>query len=179
MMSGTAIEADERFEEHATPFIRTEIEHCLAGAPPADQVVLERLEQRARCGGVAVQQVDGRVQLEGLAGHGRAELGAAAARQAETLGLSPVIIRTVTVGTDGGPEAAARTARYAALNDVAAETGAHAVLLGHTLDDQADGYVIADVVKFEPEGALPESASWSPVLTTPASCTAAAAVEPG
>jgi RHS repeat-associated protein len=37
-----------------------------------------------------------------------------------------------------------------------------------TLNDQADGYVIADAVKFEPEGALPESASWSPALTTPA-----------
>ena len=69
---------------------------------------------------------------------GSADAAAHAARQAETLGLSPVIIRTVTVGTDGGPEAAARTARYAALNDVAAETGAHAVLLGHTLDDQAE-----------------------------------------
>ncbi|HPG74684.1 MAG TPA: tRNA lysidine(34) synthetase TilS [Rhodoglobus sp.] len=69
---------------------------------------------------------------------GSADAAAQAARQAETLGLSPVIIRTVTVGTDGGPEAAARTARYAALNDVAAETGAHAVLLGHTLDDQAE-----------------------------------------
>ena len=37
-----------------------------------------------------------------------------------------------------------------------------------TLDDQADGYVIADAVKFEPEGAQPESATWSPALTTPA-----------
>lgn len=69
---------------------------------------------------------------------GSADAAAQAARQADALGLSPVIIRTVTVGTDGGPEAAARTARYAALNDVAAETGAHAVLLGHTLDDQAE-----------------------------------------
>lgn len=69
---------------------------------------------------------------------GSADAAAHAARQADALGLSPVIIRTVTVGTDGGPEAAARTARYAALNDVAAETGAHAVLLGHTLDDQAE-----------------------------------------
>ncbi|MBE1875153.1 ATP-binding protein [Myceligenerans pegani] len=37
-----------------------------------------------------------------------------------------------------GPEAAAREARYAVLEQVAAETGADLVLLGHTLDDQAE-----------------------------------------
>lgn len=37
-----------------------------------------------------------------------------------------------------GPEAAARTARYEALERVAEEAGARAVLLGHTLDDQAE-----------------------------------------
>jgi tRNA(Ile)-lysidine synthase len=37
-----------------------------------------------------------------------------------------------------GPEAAARTARYAALDQAADSTGAARVLLGHTLDDQAE-----------------------------------------
>ncbi len=37
-----------------------------------------------------------------------------------------------------GPEAAARTARYGALDAAAADYGAVAVLLGHTLDDQAE-----------------------------------------
>lgn len=61
-----------------------------------------------------------------------------AAAQATALGLDPVLVRAVTVDGDGGPEAAARTARYAALEDAAAETGAAAVLLAHTLDDQAE-----------------------------------------
>jgi len=58
------------------------------------------------------------------------------------LGLDPVRTSSVSVdvgtGHAGGPEAAARTARYAALSRVAAEDGAAAVLLGHTLDDQAE-----------------------------------------
>lgn len=69
---------------------------------------------------------------------GSADVAAAAARQATDLGLDPVLVRTVTVGTDGGPEAAARTARYTALAAAAADTGADWVLLGHTLDDQAE-----------------------------------------
>ena len=61
-----------------------------------------------------------------------------AADQARALGLDPVLVTRITVGTDGGPEAAARSARYAALEDAATETGASAILLGHTLDDQAE-----------------------------------------
>jgi tRNA(Ile)-lysidine synthase len=53
------------------------------------------------------------------------------------LGLNPIEIRPVRVGSAGGPEAAARTARYAALDAVAAALDAD-VLLGHTLDDQAE-----------------------------------------
>ena len=54
------------------------------------------------------------------------------------LGLDPVRPATVSVAGEGGPEAAARTARYEALELMAAEFGATAVLLGHTLDDQAE-----------------------------------------
>ncbi len=55
------------------------------------------------------------------------------------LGLDPVRSIAVTVpGPGQGPEAAARAARYGALDEVAKECGAAAVLLGHTLDDQAE-----------------------------------------
>ena len=61
-----------------------------------------------------------------------------AAEQARALGLDPVRVVRVEVGADGGPEAAAREARYAALLAQARELDAAAVLLGHTLDDQAE-----------------------------------------
>lgn len=69
---------------------------------------------------------------------GSADAAARASTQAIALGLHPVRVVRVIVGTEGGPEAAARTARFAALDEVANETGAAAVLLGHTLDDQAE-----------------------------------------
>jgi tRNA(Ile)-lysidine synthase len=53
------------------------------------------------------------------------------------LGFDPVLQVCVEVGRAGGPEAAARSARYAAL-DAAAEALGARVLLGHTLDDQAE-----------------------------------------
>ncbi|MCW4385417.1 tRNA lysidine(34) synthetase TilS [Salinibacterium sp. SYSU T00001] len=69
---------------------------------------------------------------------GSADVAAQAARQASELGLDPVVVRRVEVASGGGPEAAARAARYAGLAAVAAELAASAVLLGHTLDDQAE-----------------------------------------
>lgn len=71
-----------------------------------------------------------------------AEVAARAAAQCRDLGLDPVLIRRVEVGRHGGPESAARDARYAALTEVATETGAVAVLLGHTRDDQAEGVLL-------------------------------------
>ncbi|NKX52246.1 tRNA lysidine(34) synthetase TilS, partial [Arthrobacter deserti] len=75
--------------------------------------------------------------------HGLQEGSAAVAErtrgQLEGLGLAPVQVRRVQVqGAGTGPEAAARAARYAALGEAAAEPGAAAVLLGPTLDDQAE-----------------------------------------
>lgn len=69
---------------------------------------------------------------------GSAEVASRAAQQARDLGLAPVRSVRVSVDGSGGPEAAARTARFAALDRAAKEAGASLVLLGHTLDDQAE-----------------------------------------
>ncbi len=66
-----------------------------------------------------------------------AEQAARVAALGYELGLDPVSAVRVEVGRAGGPEAAARTARYAALDAASAALGAR-VLLGHTLDDQAE-----------------------------------------
>ena len=67
------------------------------------------------------------------------EVAAQAAAQLRGLGLDPVLVSEVQVAGSGeGPEAAARTARYGALDAAAEDLGAAAVLLGHTLDDQAE-----------------------------------------
>jgi tRNA(Ile)-lysidine synthase len=60
------------------------------------------------------------------------------------MGLDPVHSIRVTVARPGdrseypGPEAAARAARYRALDQAASSCGAAAILLGHTTDDQAE-----------------------------------------
>lgn len=71
------------------------------------------------------------------------------ARHAETvagqmrgLGVARDEVLTVSVGVAGGPEGAAREARYAALDTAARAHAASAVLLGHTRDDQAESVLL-------------------------------------
>ena len=64
-----------------------------------------------------------------------------AAQLATDLGADPVLIFNVNVATgpgSGGMEAAARDARRQAFTRVASEHNAKAILLGHTLEDQAE-----------------------------------------
>ena len=102
---------------------------CSGGADSLSLAVAARAE-RDRAGAVVVDH--------GLQRGSRAT----ADRTGEWLrsqGLDPVVVVTVRVEASGaGPEADARDARYAALADAASSTGAAAVLLGHTLDDQAE-----------------------------------------
>ena len=51
-------------------------------------------------------------------------------------------IRASGDGMEGGVEHQARLARYDALRAVQRESGAHGVLLGHTMDDQAEGVLL-------------------------------------
>jgi tRNA(Ile)-lysidine synthase len=70
---------------------------------------------------------------------GSSEVAESAATQCRALGLDPVEVQTVRVASDGsGPEGAARSARYRALEDTAERLGAAAVFIGHTRDDQAE-----------------------------------------
>lgn len=69
---------------------------------------------------------------------GSSDIAVRAAEQVRGLGFDPVEVIAVDVGGQGGPEAAARSARYAALSASAERHEARAVLLGHTLDDQAE-----------------------------------------
>jgi len=80
----------------------------------------------------------GAIVIDHAMQEGSGLVAAETAQKLAMLGLYPVEIRTVLVGSEGGPEAAARTARYAALDQVAEEAGANAILLGHTLNDQAE-----------------------------------------
>ncbi len=67
---------------------------------------------------------------------GSATVAQTAAQALRQLGCAAVRVLQTTVEGPGGPEAAARRARYAALR--AASPAGALVLLGHTLDDQAE-----------------------------------------
>ncbi len=82
-----------------------------------------------------------------------------ASRTAASLGLDPVTVRRVAVGSDGGPEGAAREARHTAIAQVAADTGSPLVLFGHTLDDQAETVLLGLL-----RGSGPDALSGMPPL---------------
>lgn len=87
-----------------------------------------------RCGAVIVDH--------GLQA-GSEQVASEAADRCHALGLGLVIMRSATVQARGeGLEAAARQARYDELCAAAHESGAIAVLLAHTMDDQAETVLI-------------------------------------
>jgi tRNA(Ile)-lysidine synthase len=76
---------------------------------------------------------------------GSASVAERARAQAERLGASAAHVLAVRVDVDapGGVENAAREARYEALEQLLEERGGLALLLGHTLDDQAEQVLMA------------------------------------
>jgi tRNA(Ile)-lysidine synthase len=107
---------------------------ALSGGPDSLALAVALGFEQAKCGVRA-----GAIIVDHGLQEGSAEVAERAAEQVRAAGLNPVLVRRVAV-TDGGggPEADARAARYAAFADVARETHASAVLIGHTLDDQAE-----------------------------------------
>lgn len=70
---------------------------------------------------------------------GSAEVAAQAQADCQRLGIVDSVVHRVSVQEVGeGLEAAARTARYAALQQAAGAAGASGILLAHTADDQAE-----------------------------------------
>src|SRR5262249_43101499 len=105
---------------------------CSGGADSVALAAATAFEARRAGWRVAGVTVDHGLQ------DGSSERAAMVAAGLRTLGLDPVEVASVSVRGEGGPEAAARDARYAALDEVACRLGAAAVLLGHTRDDQAE-----------------------------------------
>jgi tRNA(Ile)-lysidine synthase len=84
---------------------------------------------------------------------GSAERAVRVGRWASGAGFDPVVVSTVEIlGRTGGPEAAARDARYEALGAAALAHGAAGVLLGHTREDQAETVLLALVRGAGPRG---------------------------
>ncbi len=66
------------------------------------------------------------------------KVAAQTAKTLAALGFEEVVIKKIAVGKAGGPEAAARTARYTALETLRQKTKSHFIVLGHTSSDQAE-----------------------------------------
>lgn len=125
---------------------RSAVRHALVGLPAGGLVVVacsggaDSLALAAATASVAARRglSVGAVVVDHGLQPGSGDVAARTASTLRALGLDPVETALVAVGSAGGPEAAARSARYAALDEAADRLGASAVLLGHTLDDQAE-----------------------------------------
>ncbi|HEY2223397.1 tRNA lysidine(34) synthetase TilS [Actinomycetospora sp.] len=129
----------------ATAEVRRAVRAALDAAPAPDVVVacsggadsLALAAAAAHVGAARGRAVHGLVVDHGLQSGSGARAREACAVLAG-LGIE-ARVATVTVTADGdGPEAAARRARYAALREESETRGGAPVLLGHTLDDQAE-----------------------------------------
>jgi tRNA(Ile)-lysidine synthase len=100
---------------------------CVALSGGADSLALTAVAAAAKPTIALI--IDHRLQRDS------SQVAATAHDQAIAVGCVDAQVLCVDVGTTGGPEAAARTARYRALDEA---RGGAPVLLAHTLDDQAE-----------------------------------------
>lgn len=114
-------------DEFARRYCAADEQWCVALSGGADSLALTAVAARSRPTTALI--VDHGLQPES------ADVAATAHGQAIELGCIDAQVLRVEVGSSGGPEAAARTARYASLDG--ARRG-RPVLVAHTLDDQAE-----------------------------------------
>ena len=133
--------------------VRSAVRRCLGEFAAGDLVLAAcsgGADSLALAGALAHEASRGRVRGGGVTvDHGlqpgSADRAVEVTRVLAGLGLDPVERMTVRVpgaAGHGGPEAAARDARYQALDEAARRTGAQAVLLAHSRDDQAESVLL-------------------------------------
>ena len=133
----------------AVAAVRLAVRRVLAGLPPGEMVLVAcsgGADSLALAGAAAFEaprcrpegRPAGAVTVDHGLQAGSQERAAALVRTLADLGLDPAGSVAVVVGQNGGPENAAREARYTALDEAASRLKAAAVLLGHTRDDQAE-----------------------------------------
>jgi tRNA(Ile)-lysidine synthase len=131
----------------ATAAVRLAVRECLADCDPGDLVLVAcsgGADSLALATALAFEAPKlalrtGAVVVDHGLQEGSAEVAERAASLARSLGLDPVeVVRVEVPATSEGVEAAARAVRYEALGAAADPHRARFVLLGHTLDDQAE-----------------------------------------
>ncbi|MEU7788360.1 tRNA lysidine(34) synthetase TilS [Amycolatopsis sp. NPDC049159] len=173
-MTGPAVAAVRRAVRAFLDVVEAPPEICVAVSGGADSLALaEATAYTAHRGGHVVRAL---VVDHGLQ-DGSAKIARDAAAAAKALGVDEAEVRRVDVTGAGGPEAAARKARYRAL------AGHGLVLLGHTLDDQAETVLLGLGRGSGPRsvaGMRPHDPPWGrPLLAVARATTRAACAELG
>ncbi|WP_299446641.1 tRNA lysidine(34) synthetase TilS [uncultured Phycicoccus sp.] len=131
----------------AVAAVRSAVRSVLAECDPGDLVLVacsggadsSALAAAARFEGTRLGLRVGAVVVDHGLQPGSDEVAAGAGTQLRARGLDPVdVVASAAVPGGGGLEAAARAARYRALDAARDRHGARLLLLGHTRDDQAE-----------------------------------------
>jgi tRNA(Ile)-lysidine synthase len=173
-MTGPAVAAVRRAVRAFLETVPAPPELCVAVSGGADSLALA--EAAAHVGHRRGHRVRALVVDHGLQ-DGSAKIARDAAAASKSLGVDEAEVRRVDVTGPGGPEAAARRARYRAL------AGHDLVLLGHTLDDQAETVLLGLGRGSGPRsvaGMRPHDPPWGrPLLEVPRVTTRQACAELG